>query len=142
MRRPRPRGRSGDVSLQWLTELAQARQVSNLVELRKSEHLLSVDESEAQLELPHSQDYERRGALAAQSRGRLRLCWPAEDEHGRKVGLPHSALTASLPLPVPLRLHPFHPPAEGPLCHFALTTDCLSERTKIGALLVSMTGRA
>ncbi|KAL7863242.1 hypothetical protein SRHO_G00122260 [Serrasalmus rhombeus] len=186
MRRPRPRGRSGDALLQWLTELAHARQVSNLVELQKSkqpwceqerpekriqtlpmpsfpfltppftlpsihvflsisprrmeagrgggeapafdafdggpagqsplccssmwkmvaieeggqlvgsanhagnthlidiEHLLSVDESEAQLELPHSQDDERRGALAAQSRGRLRLGWPAEDEHRRK----------------------------------------------------------
>ncbi|KAL6480227.1 hypothetical protein MHYP_G00112600 [Metynnis hypsauchen] len=36
MRRPRPLGRSGDALLQWLTEPAHARQVSNLVELQKS----------------------------------------------------------------------------------------------------------
>ncbi|XP_037396664.1 caskin-1-like isoform X2 [Pygocentrus nattereri] len=36
MRRPRPRGRRGDALPQWLTELAHARQVSNLVELQKS----------------------------------------------------------------------------------------------------------
>ncbi|XP_037396663.1 uncharacterized protein LOC108432946 isoform X1 [Pygocentrus nattereri] len=60
MRRPRPRGRRGDALPQWLTELAHARQVSNLVELQKRHRsALRPNIPAAVLQTRRSQEHEK-----------------------------------------------------------------------------------
>lgn len=65
-------------------------------------------------------------------------CWGRTQEEGV-----YCSVSSQPHLPPP-QSSPLLTPAEGPLLlrHSALTTDCLNECTKIGALPVSMTGYA